>query len=91
MADYVWFDVRLEFYDQPERRTGYRGAATRGGFRSVSLPRIGELLVSSAIIVGDLPGPGSAVSTTRSTRCTTSRVVSRRLRWSRTCVVRIRR
>ena len=54
--DYVWFDVRIEFYEAPESRTGYRGAASRGGFRSVCLPRIGELLVSPAITVGDLPG-----------------------------------
>ncbi len=53
----MWFDVRIEFYEQPESRTGYRGAASRSGFRSVCLPRIGELLVSPAIIVGDLPGP----------------------------------
>src|SRR5947209_18710455 len=57
MPEYVWFTVRVEFYEQPEDRTGYQGAASRDGFRALCLPRAGELLVSSAIIVGDLPGP----------------------------------
>jgi hypothetical protein len=49
--------VRLEFYDDPDRREGYHGSATRPGFRSVCLPRVGELLANPAIIVGPLPGP----------------------------------
>jgi hypothetical protein len=57
MSKYVWFDVRLEFYEQPDIQGGYLGSATRAGFRSVCLPRVGQLLVSPAIVVGDLPGP----------------------------------
>ena len=59
MSDYIWFDVRLEFYDDPDRRQGYHGSATRPGFRSVCLPRVGELLANPTIIVGALPGPPS--------------------------------
>ena len=50
-------DVRLEFYDDPDRREGYQGSATRAGFRSVCLSRIDELLANPTIIAGPLPGP----------------------------------